>query len=63
MTNLLEKIFGTEKREKRREDRIKEIEEVVDQLAYKWSLPQTTVSNIILTWQNYEHKVFGLEFK
>ena len=58
MTNLLEKIFGKEKREKRKEDRIKEIGEVVDQLAYKWSLPQTTVSAIIITWQSYEHKVF-----
>lgn len=57
MTNLLEKIFGKKKPKK---DRLREIRNIVDGLAYKWSIPQTTVSNIIITWQNYEHKVFGL---
>lgn len=60
MTNLREKIFG---KKKPREDRLREIRNVVDGLAYKWSLPQSTISNIIITWQNYEHNVFGIEFK
>jgi len=60
MTNLFEKIFGKEKREKRSKDRLREIRNIVDGLAYKWSIPQSTISNIIITWQNYEHKVFGL---
>jgi len=58
MTNLMEKIFGKQKVKKTSEERLKEIGEVVDQLAYKWSLPQTTVSHIIITWQSYEHKRF-----
>ena len=55
MTNLLEKIFG---KKKTNEDRLREIRNVVDGLAYKWSIPQSTISNIIITWQSYEHKVF-----
>jgi len=60
MTNLREKIFG---KKKTHEDRMREIRNIVDGLAYKWSLPQTTIGDIITTWQTYEHKVFGVEFK
>jgi len=31
-----------------------EIEECVDQLSYKWSIPQTTVRSIILTWLKFQ---------
>jgi len=63
MTNILENIFGKKKAKKTSEERMKEIKGIVDQLAYKWSIPQTTVGDIITTWQTYEHKVFGIEFK
>ncbi len=49
--NLLEKLTGKEKKE---EERYKEIEKTVDQLAYKWSLPQTTIRSIILTWMEFQ---------
>jgi len=55
MTNLREKIFG---KKKPREDRLREIRNVVDGLAYKWSIPQTTITHIIIAWQTYEHKRF-----
>ena len=55
MTSLSEKIFG---KKKTHEERMEEIRNVVDQLAYKWSLPQTTIGDIITTWQIYEHKRF-----
>ena len=49
--NLIEKIIG---KKRTKEERYAEIEEAVDQLAYKWSLPQTTIRGIILTWMTFQ---------
>jgi len=45
--NLIEKIVG---KKRTKEERYAEIEEAVDQLAYKWSL----IRNIILTWMEFQ---------
>ncbi len=44
-------LFGKKRTE---EERYAEIEETVDQLAYKWSLPQPTIRSIILTWMTFQ---------
>ncbi len=49
--NLIEKIIGKKRTE---EERYAEIEGVVDQLSYKWSLPQPTIRSIILTWMEFQ---------
>ncbi len=51
MTNLLEKVFGKKRTE---EQKTAEIEEVTNQLAYKWSIPQSTIRSIILTWLTFQ---------
>ena len=50
--NLLEKLTGR----RSKETRLKEINKVVDTLAYKYSIPQGIITNIIWVWMQYEHK-------
>ncbi len=56
--NLFSKIFhsGVTEKEDTKEKGMKEIEAVVDKLAYKYSIPQGIIRNIIWTWMQYERK-------
>ena len=51
MTSLSEKIFGKKRTEK---EQYAEIEEVIDQLSYKWGIPQPTIRSIIMTWLKFQ---------
>jgi len=44
-------IFKHKRTEKEKES---EIEECVDQLAYKWGIPQPTIRKILLTWLKFQ---------
>jgi len=35
--------------------------EVIDKLAYRHSIPQYIITDIVVTWMNYSHKRMGLE--
>ncbi len=55
MFNILG-ILSPFPKEEKNKIKMEEIEEVVDQLAYKYSIPQGIIRNIIWTWMQFEKK-------
>lgn len=49
-------LFGRKNKEDQGKIKKEEIEEVVDTLAYKYSIPQGIIRNIIWTWMQFEQK-------
>ena len=49
-------LFGRKNKEDQGKIKKEEIEEVVDKLAYKYSIPQGIIRNIIWTWMQFENK-------
>lgn len=52
MTNILEKLFGLPKTTEK--EKMKQIENIVDKIAIKHSIPQHTVREIILKWLKFQ---------
>lgn len=63
MFDILSLILPQPKRtkEERKEDSLAEITKVVDQIAYKHSIPQPIIIDIVWTWMQYSHKRMGLD--
>lgn len=63
MFNILSLILPQPKQTEgeRKEEEVKEMSEVIDKLAYKYSIPQYIITDIVVTWMNYSHKRMGLE--
>jgi len=53
-------LFRRKKKQTEKEQ-LADIEEVVDQLAYKYSIPQTIIRRIIMRWMDFERKRWGLD--
>jgi len=56
MTNLLEMFRGKPKVSER--ERQAKIEDIVDKIAIKHSIPQHTIRRIILEWMQFEAEYF-----
>jgi len=52
MTNILEKLFGLPKFTEK--EKQKQIENIVDKIAIKHSIPQNTTRRIILEWMQFQ---------
>ncbi len=58
MTNLLELIRGKPKISE--EEKMKKIEDIVDKIAIKHSIPQSTVRKITLEWMKFQAEYLKL---
>jgi len=47
-------MFNIFKHKRTEKEKTAEIEECVDQLAYKWGIPQPTIRSILLTWMKFQ---------
>ena len=59
--NLLEKLTGKENKEEKRKKGLKDIEKIIDTMAYKHSIPQRIIRDIVWTWMQYQNKRWNLE--
>ncbi len=59
--NLMKKIFHSGIKTEKRKDSMKEIEEVIDRMAYKHSIPQRIIRDIVWTWMTYQNKRWNLD--
>jgi len=61
--NILSLILPQPKQteEEKKAEGVKEMSEVIDKLAYRHSIPQYIITDIVVTWMNYSHKRMGLE--
>jgi len=54
--NLISYLTRKDTKEEKKKIERKELEEVIDTIAYKHSIPQGIIYDIVWTWMKYEHK-------
>ncbi len=59
--NLIEKLTGKENKETKRKKGLKDIEEVINTMAYKHSIPQRIIRDIVWTWMQYQNKRWNID--
>jgi len=59
--NLISYLTRKKDKEEMKNKGLKDIEKVIDTMAYKHSIPQRIIRDIVWTWMQYQNKRWNLE--